>query len=276
MRLATIRLGDGETAAVVVDGDRLIELGEPDVGGVLADPAWRSRRPAAGAASHAVDEASFAPLVTRPSKVICVGLNYRSHIVEMGRELPAHPTLFAKFADTLLGANDDLVLPGESTSVDWEVELGIVIGTEVRRIGESEALAAIAGYTVINDVSMRDWQNRTIQFLQGKAWDRSTPVGPTMATLDELGDPTDLPLSCSVNGVVMQSGRTSDLLFGPAEIVAYISQFTTLRPGDVIATGTPSGVGAGRTPPVFLQPGDVLTTTVEGIGTCTNRCVADA
>lgn len=276
MRLATIRIGSGATAAVVVDGDRLVELGEPDVGAVLADPAWRTRRPAAGAAAHAVDDADFAPLVTRPSKIVCVGLNYRSHIIEMGRELPAHPTLFAKFADTLLGAHDDLVLPPESTSVDWEVELGIVIGAQVRRVGEAEALDAIAGYTVINDVSMRDWQNRTIQFLQGKAWDRSTPVGPTMATFDELGDPSDLLLTCSVNGVEMQSGRTSDLLFGPAEIVAYVSQFTTLRPGDLIATGTPGGVGAGRKPPVFLQAGDVLTTTVEGIGTCTNRCVADA
>ncbi len=129
---------------------------------------------------------------------------------------------------------------------------------------------------MINDVSMRDWQNRTIQFLQGKAWERTTPVGPTMVTLDELADPGDLRLSCTVNDTEMQAGRTSDLLFGPAAIVAYISQFTTLRPGDLIATGTPGGVGAGRTPPIFLQPGDLLTTTVEGIGTCTNRCVADA
>jgi acylpyruvate hydrolase len=217
----------------------------------------------------------YAPLVPRPSKIICVGLNYRSHILEMGRELPEHPTLFTKFADTLLGARDDLVLPVVSDEVDWEAELGFVIGAPVRWASTEEAAAAIAGYTVVNDISMRDWQWRSTQWLAGKAFDATTPVGPWLVTPDEVDHAADLALRCEVDGQVMQSSRTSDLLFTPADLVAYISQFTTLHPGDLIATGTPGGVGAARTPKIFLQPGQVLRTVIEGVGECVNMCVAE-
>jgi acylpyruvate hydrolase len=213
--------------------------------------------------------------VPRPGKVICVGLNYRAHILEGGREPPQYPTLFAKFADSLLGARDDLVLPSVSERVDWEVELGVVIGRPVHRATPAEAAAAIAGYTVINDVSMRDWQNRTLQWLQGKAFEQCTPAGPYLVTPDEVGHAADLEVRCEVDGAVMQQARTSDLLFGPAEIAAYASQVITLKPGDLIATGTPAGVGAARTPPVFLRPGNVLRTWIEGLGECVNRCVAE-
>jgi acylpyruvate hydrolase len=272
MRLATIRTLDGTTAAQL-DGDELVPLEAADVGQVLA--AGGLGRPREGAAPVPVAEASFAPVVPRPGKIICVGLNYRAHILETGRELPQYPTLFAKFADTLTGARDDLVLPSLSDAVDWEVELGVIIGRPVYRATAAEAEAAIAGYTVVNDVSMRDWQQRTLQWLQGKMFERTTPVGPYLVTADEVGTAPDLEVRCEVDGVIMQQSRTSDLLFGVAEIVAYVSQAVTLRPGDLIATGTPGGVGNARQPPVYLQPGNVLRTRIEGLGECVNLCVAE-
>jgi len=229
----------------------------------------------AGAPPVSVAQADFAPVVPRPGKIICVGLNYRAHILETGRDLPQYPTLFAKFADTLTGARDDLALPAVSEKVDWEVELGVIIGRPVYRATVAEAEGAIAGYTVVNDVSMRDWQHRTLQWLQGKMFERSTPAGPYLVTVDEVGTAPDLEVRCEVDDVVMQQSRTSDLLFGAAEIVAYASQAVTLRPGDLIATGTPGGVGNARKPPVYLRPGNVLRTWIEGLGECVNQCVAE-
>jgi acylpyruvate hydrolase len=273
MRFATIRTGDG-TSAARLDGDILVPLDAADVGELLAADQGPGR-PREGAAPVPVAEADFAPVVPWPSKVICVGLNYRAHIAETGRELPEYPTLFAKFADSLLGARDDLVLPSVSERVDWEAELGVVIGRPLYRATPDQAAAAIAGYTVLNDVSMRDWQRRTLQFLQGKMFEHSTPAGPYLVTPDEAGNAQDLEIGCEVDGVVMQQGRTSDLVFGAAEIAAYASQIITLRPGDLIATGTPGGVGDARKPPVYLQPGNVLRTWIEGIGECVNHCVAE-
>jgi acylpyruvate hydrolase len=274
MRLATIRRPDGTTAAARLDGDELVLLPHPDVVALLTEPGWRDAAASAGGERVALAGADLAPTV-RPAKVICVGLNYRSHIEEMGRELPDHPTLFIKFPDTLTGPYDDLVVPKVSRAVDWEVELGVVIGVPARRIDEAEAAACIAGYTVVNDISMRDWQVRTPQWDQGKNFEASTPVGPFLVTGDEIGDAADLEVTCRVDGQTMQSARTCDLLFNPAAIVGYASQFTTLRPGDLIATGTPAGVGAGRDPKVFLAPGQVLETAIEGIGACRNLMVED-
>ena len=274
MRFATIRTGGGITAARL-DGDVLVPLAAADVGELLGmgDPASAPARP--GAAPVPARAADFAPVVLRPSKVICVGLNYRAHILETGRELPEYPTLFAKFADSLLGAHDDLALPAVSSRPDWEVELGVIIGRPVHRATPAEAAAAIAGYTVVNDVSMRDWQRRTVQWLQGKAFERATPAGPYLVQPDEVGHAADLEIRCSVDDQVMQRSRTSDLLFGPAEIAAYASQIATLQPGDLIATGTPDGVGDARTPPVYLKPGQVLRSFIEGVGECVNRCVEE-
>jgi acylpyruvate hydrolase len=275
MRLATIRTDYGTTAARL-EGDVLITLDAADVGEMLAAAdgegpgrTWEEK------VVVPVAEADFAPVVPRPGKVICVGLNYRAHITETGRELPAYPTLFAKFADSLLGPRDDLVIPAVSERVDWEVELGVVIGRPIYRATPEEAAAAIAGYTVVNDVSMRDWQRRTLQWLAGKMFERSTPAGPYLVTPDEVGNAADLEVRCEVDGVVMQQSRTSDLLFTPADIAAYASQAITLRPGDLIATGTPGGVGDARKPPVYLRPGNVLRTWIEGLGECVNHCVAD-
>src|SRR6202167_4677360 len=273
MRFATIRTDQGTTAARV-DGDVLIPLDAVDVGAMLAAGVEHARE-RDGAPAVPVAEADFAPVVTRPEKVLCVGLNYRSHILETGRELPEYPTLFAKFADTLLGPHDDLVLPSVSDRVDWEVELGVIIGQPVYRASAEQAAAAIAGYTVINDVSMRDWQRRTLQWLQGKMFEHSTPAGPYLVTPDEVGNAADLEIKCEVDGAVMQQSRTSDLLFSPAEIISYASQAITLKPGDLIATGTPGGVGNARKPPVYLHPGNVLRTWIEGLGECLNQCVAE-
>ena len=272
MRFGTIRM-DGGTTAARLDGDVLIPLDAADVGEMLARGG--PGQPRTGASAVPVAEADFAPVVTQPGKIICVGLNYRAHILETGRELPEYPTLFAKFADTLLGPRDELVLPSVSERVDWEVELGVVIGSPVYRATPEEALAAIAGYTVINDVSMRDWQRRTLQWLQGKMFEHSTPAGPYLVTPDEVGHAADLEVRCEVDGTVMQQSRTSDLLFSPAEIISYASQAITLKPGDLIATGTPGGVGNARKPPVYLRPGQVLRTWIEGLGECVNLCVAE-
>ena len=277
MKLATIRLSNVGTRAVRLDGDRLVDLGVPDVGTLLADPAWRTVAQEAGGAAYDLEGADFAPVVPNPSKVICVGHNYTNHIKEMGRDLPSFPTLFPKFAETLLGAHDDIVKPAETDALDWEVELVIVIGEEVRRADDQQAEAAIAGFTVMNDVSVRDWQFRTIEWTQGKIWDSLTPVGPFVVTPDEVGGVSpSLQVRTTVDGEVMQSDDTGTLLFDPVFLVKYVSTIITLRPGDLIATGTPAGVGHARNPKVYLVGGETVVTEVDGLGACTNRIVKDS
>jgi acylpyruvate hydrolase len=268
--LATIREA-GRTRAVRLDGDRAVDLGEDDVGAVLRRPDWRSWAPAADGPTRPVEGLDYAPLVPRPDKVVCVGLNYRNHILEMGRELPEHPTLFAKYASALIGAFDDIVLPAVSDQVDWEAELAVVIGAPARHVTADEAQACIAGYTVANDVSVRDFQYRTLQWLQGKTFESSTPVGPWLVTADETPGPSR-EITCEVAGELMQQADTADLVFDPAALVASISAIFTLVPGDIIATGTPGGVGAARTPPRFLAEGEVVVTRIAGVGECRNRC----
>ena len=270
MKLATIRDGSG-TLAVRIEGDEAVELGEPDVGAVLRRDGWRSWAESATGPRRSVGDLDYAPVVPTPDKVICVGLNYKSHILETGAETPEFPTLFAKFRGALVGANDDVELPPESHAVDYEAELAVIIGARARRVSSGDASTAIAGYAVLNDVSVRDWQRRTQQWLQGKTWERSTPLGPWLVTADESPGP-DREISCEVSGDVLQKGDTNDLLFDPAAIVSYISSIITLEPGDVIATGTPSGVGAARTPPRFLADGDVMVTRIAGLGECRNVC----
>ena len=204
-----------------------------------------------------------------PGKVICCGLNYADHITEMGRELPTHPTLFAKYADTLVPDGADIVLP-RSVQVDWEAELAVVVGTEIRGATRDEAERAIGGYTVANDISVRDWQNRTLQWFQGKAWDATTPIGPVVVPPDALDPVKGVEVICRVNGEERQRGNTRTLVFDCPDLLAYISTFTVLRPGDVVLTGTPGGVGMGMTPPTFLAVGDVVETEIHGIGTLTN------
>jgi acylpyruvate hydrolase len=274
MKLATIRTAGG-TKAVKLDGESLVDLGVPDLGTFLADPDWRSKAEHANGATYTVTGADFAPVVPGPSKVVCVGHNYKNHIREMGRELPQFPTLFPKFADTLIGAYDEIEKPAETDALDWEVELTIVMGKKVRRATKDEAIEAIAGFTVMNDISVRDWQFRTIEWTQGKIWDSSTPVGPYLVTSDELpgGVRPALTVTTTVNGQVMQRDTTGDLLFDPVFLVQYISTITRLNPGDIIATGTPAGVGHAREPKVYLVGGEKVVTEIDGLGRCENTIV---
>jgi acylpyruvate hydrolase len=270
VKLATVRTTTGTTAVRIEDGGAF-DLGVPDVGALLTSPDWRARA-AAGGTPITLDGVEYAPVVPRPGKVLCVGLNYRTHILEMGRELPEHPTLFAKFAESLIGATDDIALAPESDAVDWEAELVVVVGAPVRRATEEQAAAAIAGFTVMNDVTMRDWQYRTLQWLQGKTFEGTTPLGPVLVTPDELpgGVRPALTMTATVDGETVQKADTSDLVFDPVALVQYASTILTLQPGDVIATGTPGGVGHARKPPRYLTDGSVVVTEISGLGRLEN------
>jgi acylpyruvate hydrolase len=270
VKLATIRDGVG-TRAVRIDGDAAVVLDATDVGEVIRREGWAAWAAAATGPSRDVDGLEYAPLVVRPDKIVCVGLNYGSHIREMGRDLPEHPTLFAKYRSSLIGAHDDIVLPAVSDKVDWEAELAVVIGAPARHVSEADAVHAIAGYSVLNDVSVRDYQNRTLQWLQGKTFEHSTPLGPWLVTADESPGPAR-EITCEVDGELMQKADTSDLVFGPAALVSYISAILTLEPGDVIATGTPGGVGAARQPQRFLRDGEIVVTRIAGVGELRNAC----
>lgn len=277
MKLATISTADGATRAVRVEDDRLVDLGVDDLGALLAQPDWRDLAAAAEGETHDLRAASFAPVVPRPGKIVCVGLNYRNHIIEMGRDLPEYPTLFSKYADTLVGANDTIVLPPETSEFDWECELAVVIGQPVRRATGADAEEAIAGFATLNDVTCRDWQFRTREWLQGKNWEATTPLGPYLVTPDELpgGVRPTLDITTVLDSETVQKDNTGGLLFGPVALVEYISTMVTLRPGDVIATGTPGGVGHARKPPRYMRAGQVLVTEVTGLGRCQNTIVAE-
>ena len=273
MRLATIRTATG-TRAVRLDGTQAVETGDADVRALLEHPDWAERAAAAAGPVHAVEGLDYAPLVPAPEKILCIGQNYADHIAEMGNEPPAYPTVFAKFAPALVGAYDDVVLPAVSDAVDYEAELAVVIGRPVRHATPEQAQAAIAGYTVLNDVSARDWQFRTSQFLQGKTFERSTPLGPCLVTPDEL-PAGGWEISTVIDGETRQHSTTAELVFSALDIVAYLSTVVTLNPGDVIATGTPGGVGHGRKPPRYLTDGAEMVTAIAGIGECRNTCRAE-
>jgi len=272
MKLATVRTEDG-LRAVRVESDGYVDIGPGDVGELLRREDWRAVAAAADGPVFQVGPSRLAPVVPHPGKIVCVGLNYRTHITEMGRDLPQYPTLFAKFPEALIGPNDALTLPPESDAVDWEAELVVVVGRSVRRADRATAEAAIAGYTVLNDVTLRDWQFRTREWLQGKTWEATTPLGPCLVTPDEL--PADAEISCTVDDEVVQKSSINDLLFDAADLVAYVSTVITLNPGDLIATGTTGGVGHARRPPRYLKDGQTVVTRVEGIGELVTRVRAD-
>uniref|UniRef100_A0A8C3Q205 Fumarylacetoacetate hydrolase domain containing 2A n=1 Tax=Chrysolophus pictus TaxID=9089 RepID=A0A8C3Q205_CHRPC len=211
----------------------------------------------------------------RPAKVICVGLNYRDHCLEQDVKVPKEPLIFSKFPSAIVGPFDDIVHPAESSEVDWEVELAAIIGKMGRHVQESEAMEHIVGFTVANDVSARDWQMRRNgrQWLLGKTFDTFCPIGPAIVTKDSVTDVHNLRIRCSVNGQLMQSSSTNQLVFRLPQLVAWVSQFVTLRPGDVLLTGTPPGVGVFRKPPVFLKQGDEVQCEIEELGTICNKVV---
>jgi 2-keto-4-pentenoate hydratase/2-oxohepta-3-ene-1,7-dioic acid hydratase in catechol pathway len=208
--------------------------------------------------------------IPRPGKIVCVGLNYRDHAAEGGMDLPKAPLLFAKWPNTLIGHGDPIVLPPESAQVDYEAELGVVIGTKARRVSERDALDHVDGYLCLNDVSARDLQFADGQWTRGKSPDTFCPVGPRLVPRAEIDDPQALAIRCIVNGEALQDSSTAQMIFSVAEIIAYASQVITLEPGDLIATGTPAGVGVFRDPKVLLQAGDEVSVEIEGLGTLTN------
>ena len=212
--------------------------------------------------------------IERPGKIVCVGLNYRDHAEEQGTPLPAAPLLFAKWQNTLIGPGEPIVIPPIVTKCDYEAELGVVIGTSVRIASVENALEAVAGYVCVNDVSARDLQFADGQWTRGKSPDTFCPVGPQVVPRDEIPDPQALTIRAVLNGTAMQDSTTANMVFGVADLIAYITQTITLEPGDLIATGTPAGVGAFREPPVFMQPGDEITIEIEGLGSLTNPVAA--
>src|SRR5215469_8860339 len=282
VRLATI---------VTHSGPRLHVKGRSgyvDVGEETGNPGFASLAAVLGAGPAAMDAVrsladrdgreygpeDLGPAVPEPPRILCLGLNYSEHALEGGRDVPTWPDAFVRGADTVLGPYADLVKPALTDRFDYEGELGIVIGPGGRYITAAKALDAIAGFVVLNDASARDWQRAGTQWTAGKNFEGSMPIGPEVVTTDEV-DVSDLAISSTLNGQVMQSARTSQMLVDVPSAVEFFSSFTRLAPGDVIATGTPGGVGFARNPPVWMHPGDVIEVTVEEVGTIRNRIVAE-
>jgi|TARA_B110000495_G_scaffold172848_1_gene162024 2,4-diketo-3-deoxy-L-fuconate hydrolase len=220
------------------------------------------------AAKHNVFEVQLAPAIARPSKIVCVGLNYAKHAAESGMEAPSEPVVFFKATSAWSGPNDNIVIPRNSKKTDWEVELAVVIGKKAKYVSEANALEHVAGYAVHNDYSERQWQLEMLgQWVKGKSADTFAPFGPFMATKDEIPDPNNLGLWLKLNDKKIQDSNTTDFIFNIQQVVSYLSQFMTLLPGDVISTGTPAGVGLGFDPPTYLKPGDVVELGIDGLGT---------
>ncbi|MEM9198360.1 MAG: fumarylacetoacetate hydrolase family protein [Pseudomonadota bacterium] len=216
------------------------------------------------------------PCVGGTGKFMCIGLNFSDHAAESGMEAPSEPILFMKANSAICGPNDDVIIPRGSTTTDWEVELGVVIGKPAKYVSEAEAMAHVAGFCVINDVSERDFQMKRVgQWTKGKSCDTFGPTGPWLVTPDAIADPQKLDMWLTVNGETMQSGTSATMIFGVAHIVSYLSGFFTLQPGDIISTGTPPGVGMGMKPPHYLKEGDVVELGIEGLGTQRQVMVAD-
>lgn len=222
-------------------------------------------------ATFSLSEVKLLPPIAQPEKIICVGLNYIDHCKETGMEPPASPVIFSKYANAIVGHNDAVEIPVNSNEVDFEAELAIVIGKEAKRVSEEEANDYVFGYTILNDISARDLQFTDGQWSRGKTADTFAPIGPVVVTHDEVGDPHRLAISLELNGEMMQDSNTNNLIFTVPQIISFLSQSMTLKPGDLIATGTPPGVGMGRNPKVWLKNGDRMNVTIEKIGTLSNH-----
>ena len=282
MKIASFRAA-GAASWGFVDGDHVIDVGAvlgeqyPDLEALIAAEALDVAKAAIAEAPRVLlAEVVLAPVVSRPGKIFCIGHNYESHRQETGRAKVSYPSVFLRFADTLTAYGAALVCPKESTSLDYEGELAVIIGRGGRRIPEGEAMAHVAGLAPSNDASIRDWQWHTQQFTPGKNFPGTCALGPWMVTLDEIEDLGAVTVTTRLNGQVMQSQPVSDMLFPIPRIIAYISTFTTLSPGDVILTGTPGGVGAKREPPVWMKPGDIVEIDIPGVGLLVNTVADEA
>lgn len=276
MAFVSFRRADGSTSFGTLDGDRIVDLGAAPGAPIDLKAAITAGTLATLTSdTHvALAEVTLLPVLPNPGKILCVGHNYESHRQETGRAKVDHPSIFTRFADTLIAHGQPIIRPKVSTDLDFEGELAIVIGTGGRAIAEADALSQIAGFACFNDASVRDWQWHTSQFAPGKNFPGTGALGPQLVTPDEAGDLADVHVVTTLNGEVVQDQPIRDMIFPLAKIIAYISAFTPLAPGDVIATGTPGGVGAKRTPPLWMKAGDIVEVTIGPIGTLTNP-VAD-
>ena len=283
MRLASFRTRDRDSYGVV-EGDRIIDVGyrlasqHPTLRLAVAALGLRAIAEAAAASEvwHRAEDLSWLPPIADPLKVLCVGLNYRSHVLETGRQPPLKPLLFTRFANSQVGHDAPLRHPGISTKFDYEGELAVVIGRRTHRVEPRDALQFVLGYTCFNDGSVRDWQEHSTHFTAGKNFVDSGACGPWIVTADEIPDPAELTLVTRINGEVQQRAPISDLVFSVPQLVSYCSMFTELLPGDTIATGTPGGVGAWRKPPYWLREGDVVEVDITRIGVLRNRVASAA
>lgn len=276
MRFAAYRDSEGLHALGRVEGSRVYRLRDVSrIDRTLPVADLLAAQVAADASENGTefDQLELLPVCV-PGKIFCVGLNYYAHVDETGRDLPTYPVLFPKFASNLIGHGAPIALPPESTQVDYEAELAVVIGQGGRRIPHERALEHVLGYTIANDITMRDFQYKTHQWMQGKAWDASTPLGPVLVTPDEL-DPSTAAIRLRRNGVELQSASIDRLIFDIAELIAVTSRFTALETGDVILTGTPGGVGYRRDPQIFLHHGDIVEVEIDGIGVLRNPVRAE-
>lgn len=281
MRLVTFQRGSTAPQVGVIAGDQVIPIdGFADMIGLLSAGNAALTR-AEGVVRGAPEASAKYPLnnvtllapVTRPGKIIAVGLNYRDHALETKMEIPTTPIIFAKFPSSITGPDGDVILPDDDPQPDYEAELAVVIGCRAKAVTEAEALNYVAGYMPLNDVSARRWQFADKQWVRGKSCDTFCPTGPWLTTRDAVPDPHALAIRMRVNGATVQDSNTSNLIFEIPTLIAFISAAITLEPGDIIATGTPAGVGVFRKPPVFLKPGDVMEVDIEGLGVLRNRVV---
>ena len=269
MRLLSF-IADGKECFGAVSGDGVVmlndKIGQPDLRAALAAGAMAAMRKAAQTAKpdHKLGDIEFLPLIPTPNKILCAGVNYRAHAAEVGRELPKQPSMFIRFADTLVGHGGEMIRPKVSDNFDFEGELALVIGKAGRHIKPEQALDHVAGYTCFVDGSVRDYQKFSVT--SGKNFPGTGPLGPWLVTTDEIPDPSKLTLTTRLNGKEVQHATTDQLIYAIPQIIAFCSDFTALSPGDVIATGTPEGVGHGRKPPLWMKRGDVLEVEISGIG----------
>lgn len=280
MRIASYLLPDGTRSYGLVREDRIIDAGPQlrtefaDLRGLLSSNATK-RLEHAGGGELGLGEVNLLPTIPNPDKIICIGLNYMSHIKETGRDKPEYPSVFTRFPSSLVGHGQPIERPKASDHFDFEGELAVVIGKPGRAIPQAEAMSHVAGYACLNDGSIRDYQRHTTQFWAGKNFDRTGSMGPWLVTTDELPDPAAQSLETRLNGEVMQQTNLFDLAFSIPELIAYLSIITELLPGDIIATGTPSGVGAFRNPKVFMKPGDRIEVEITGIGILANDVIEE-
>ena len=263
MRFVTYDAGSGARAGFLRGENRVVDVGESLRALIAAGPL---HEPADGE-ELALSDVRLLPPIPDPDKIICIGLNYRSHAAEAGVEAPETPTFFAKFRNALVPAGSAVKLPAASQKVDYEAEVAFVVGRRAKEVSEADALGHIAGYTLLNDLSARDLQFATPQWIPGKVFDGSAPCGPALVTPDEAGPPDAIEIELALNGEVMQSAATSDLIHSIPKLLAHLSTLMTLEPGDIVSTGTPSGVGSVREPRVWLEPGDEIEISSPTLGT---------